>query len=335
MYLAATQQGTSFNYQIRQSYRDPATERFQYRLIFDLGQDPRQYMEFMGEAIVFFDSDLERAIKNHTTSDTDTILEKLLWNFLPREMRDRLSRFDKSDRYVPRPLTQKDKEDISSQIKTFDRKRLYFLHYRAVDQSKLYTMRDRAFRPLLNKCRDELEYLFHEKEKTLEPGEYRNYLYAIFNLQKHFNTSFSTFLPEALPQDEVADHFLDALCDLNDKRSFWGQEETPSSLRPHLVRYLLMFFDYTPRNRSFSSEYIRQFINDHRTFRWPEAKPQVSEERVSEIFGCSSAELKKLNKKELNRLYRKKAMELHPDLGGEHDRFVELTAVYENLSSKK
>jgi curved DNA-binding protein CbpA len=38
---------------------------------------------------------------------------------------------------------------------------------------------------------------------------------------------------------------------------------------------------------------------------------------------------------QLNRLYRKKAMQLHPDRGGDHDLFIELTAVYESLRQMK
>lgn len=335
MYLATIQQGPLVSYQIRQSYFDPAAGCFQHKCVFDLGDKPVSHMEFMGEAVVFFDSALERAVEAHTSADTDSLLEKLLWDFLPRQTRERLARFDRSDRYVPGPITAQDKGEIDKQIHLFDRRRVYYLHYRAIDQSRLYTMRDRALRPLLNQSRDEREYVFIEKEKALEPGEYRNYLYAIFNLQKHFTTSLSTFMPEVLPQDEVADYFLDALCRLNESPSFWCEQVAVPSLRPHLIRYLLMFFDFTPRNNTFDNEYIRQFINSHRTFHWPESQPNVSEERICEIFGQPLTELKELNSKELNRLYRQKALELHPDQGGDHDRFVELTAVYTALKKKK
>lgn len=334
MYLATIHCGTSIAYQIRQSYPDPATDVFRSRLIFDLGSNPAEHMEFMGEAVVFFNSALERAIRAHTSVDTDVLLEKLLWNFLPRPTRERLSRFDRNDNYVPRPISRQDKEKIGKQIHIFDRRRLYYLHYRAIDQSRLYTMREAVCRPLLDQSRDEREYYFAELEKALTPGEYRNYLYAIFNLQRFFNVSFASYMPEALPQDEVADHFIEELCHHNDNLLFWQQERKPYSLHPHLIRYLVMYFDFAPRIRTFSDEYIRQFMNSHRIFHWPKQHAPVSEEKINQLFGQPLTALKKLSRKELNRLYRKKALKFHPDQGGDHDRFIELTAVYTALVKK-
>lgn len=331
MYLATIRCGTSSTYQIRQSYLDPATDTFQHRVIFDLGEDPADHMECMGEAVVFFSSELEQAVRRYTSFDADTLLEKLLWKFLPQETRERLSRFDRADRYVPRPLSLQDREKINRQIHIFDRRRLYYLYYGAIDQSRLFTMRETAYRPLLDQSRDEREYYFAEMEKVLETGEYRNYIYAIFNLHTYFTVSYALYLPEALPQDEVADHFVASLCRLNSSPSFWQKKPQWHSLHPHLVRYLVMFFDFAPRNRTFAEEYIRQFMNSHRTFRWPERKTKLSDERITKIFGRSLANLKKMTPKELRRLYRKKAMELHPDQGGDHDRFVELTEVYNLL----
>lgn len=331
MYLATLKHGTTITYQLRQSYHDPATDSFHHRLIFDLGEHPADHMEFMGEAVVFFNSELEHAVRVHTAVDSGTLLEKLLWDFLPRPTRERLSRFDRSDRYVPGPLSPEDRQKIAEQIHIFDRRRLYYLHFGAIDQSRLFTMNERAYRPLLNQSRDEREYHFAGLEKALKPEEYRNYLYAIFNLQIFFSASYASFLPEALPQDEVADHFVKALCHLNGNHSFWQYEAKTSALHPHLARYLVMFFDFAPRYRTFEEEYIRRFMNSHRTFRWPERQAAVSQERINQLFGQPLAHLKKLQQKELHRLYRKRAKELHPDRGGDKDRFVELTEVYDSL----
>lgn len=335
MYLATIHHGASRTYQIRQSYLDEATESFQHRLIFDLGENPADHMELMGDAVVFFSRRLEQAVSASCPNDAAVQLERLLRPFLPRETRERFSRFDRSSRYVPGPLTAKDREKIAGQIHIFDRRRLYYLYYRAIDQAKLFRMRETVFRPLFDQSRDEREYYFTGMEKDLEPGEYRNYLYASFNLQRHFRLGYATYLPESLPQDEVAEHFLDDLCLLNSARDFWRVTPTPDSLHPHLVRYLLMFFDFIPRIRSYDEEFIRRFMNSHRTFRWPERQGAVSEEKIGEIFGQPLATLKKLNKRELNRLYRKKAFELHPDRGGDQDRFVELTEIYNTLLRKK
>ncbi len=45
------------------------------------------------------------------------------------------------------------------------------------------------------------------------------------------------------------------------------------------------------------------------------------------------AELLKMPSRELSRLFRKKAMQIHPDLGGDHDEFVCLTEAYDEVLS--
>ncbi|WP_136808141.1 DnaJ domain-containing protein [Desulfosediminicola flagellatus] len=331
MYLATITHGASKSYQIRQSYLNTENNTFQHRIIFDLGENPSDYMENLGEVVVFFSSELENAISKYTQTDPDTILEKLLWDFLPWETRERLSRFNRTDYDIPKPISENDRAEISRQIHIFDRRRLYYLYYGAIDQSKLFSMRETVFRPLFRQSRDEREYHLTQMEHRLEPGEYRNYIYAIFNLHTHFTVSYATFLPEALPQDQIADYFLEELCELNSSRFFLQFDEGRGSLHPHLRRYLYMFFDFSPRNRTFGNDFVRQFINNHRTFRWPEKRTEVSSERILEIFGYNFDELKKMNKKTLTRLYRKKALELHPDQGGDQEKFVELTEIYSIL----
>ena len=56
---------------------------------------------------------------------------------------------------------------------------------------------------------------------------------------------------------------------------------------------------------------------------------------ASTILGESEAELKKMSRRELVHLYRRKAQELHPDKGGDHDKFVSLTEAYHELMRTK
>jgi len=42
-----------------------------------------------------------------------------------------------------------------------------------------------------------------------------------------------------------------------------------------------------------------------------------------------------MSRKDFARLYRLKAMELHPDKGGDHDEFVKLTEAYHALLKTK
>jgi hypothetical protein len=56
---------------------------------------------------------------------------------------------------------------------------------------------------------------------------------------------------------------------------------------------------------------------------------------IVEIFGVEEKELHAMNKSDLTKLYRQKAHELHPDKGGEHDEFVRLSEVYDQLLRQK
>ena len=72
-------------------------------------------------------------------------------------------------------------------------------------------------------------------------------------------------------------------------------------------------------------------MNDHKQFRWPERKATVSADEMTTLFGEDAETLRKANKKEITRLYRKKAKSLHPDTGGEQEEFIRLTTAYEEL----
>ena len=53
------------------------------------------------------------------------------------------------------------------------------------------------------------------------------------------------------------------------------------------------------------------------------------------VFGVSRGELSALSRKELKKLFRQKARELHPDQGGDHERFIALSDAYQNMLRTK
>jgi hypothetical protein len=63
----------------------------------------------------------------------------------------------------------------------------------------------------------------------------------------------------------------------------------------------------------------------------PTATPASILKNGSSAFGEPQALLKKMSRKELARLYRQKALDMHPDKGGDHDEFVKLTEAYHAL----
>jgi DnaJ-class molecular chaperone len=66
---------------------------------------------------------------------------------------------------------------------------------------------------------------------------------------------------------------------------------------------------------------------DHRALR----RSHVSVDEASSIFGVAKTSLQKMNRAQLARLFRRRAMKLHPDKGGDHDTFVKLTEAYHSL----
>lgn len=334
MYLAKEQKFGNTYYLLRHSLK---TEKgcFVSSTIYDLGTDPTAHFEVFEDHIVFFDSALLKAMAPYSNNREEALLEQLLWPFLPAETRHRLQPFQKRGVSQPGPLSEEERTAIAKEIHLFDRRRLYYLRYGAVDQSRLTKLHEKCCRPLLGQSRDEREHYFAAEEMALDPGMYLQYVYAIFDLKKHFVQSFAPWFPEALAWDEIADQLVEAACRLNSNGTFWNDEAMSDNLHPHLARYLIMFFDHAPTPRSFLHDFSRSFMADHRNFRWPTRQPPQTPERIHEIFGQPLTELQKMSRTELTRHYRKKAMQLHPDLGGDHELFIELTEVFNTLLQTK
>lgn len=334
MYLATLQEQGKTRYQIRQSVPAGA-QKFVTELVFDLGKEPHDFFEIFNDHIVLFNAALTDAVEQRLERDSEPVLEKLLYRFFPPDTRRRLDMFSTRGKIQVTPLTDDDREAISSQVHLFDRRRMYYLRYGAVDQSRLYRMHEKCCRPLIGQSRDEREYFFAEQERVLRSREYFQYVYAIFNLQSHFSESFAPWFPEGLAKEAVADYFVEELCRLNRDTRFWQQSEPNSTLDPHFIRYLIMFFDYQPVARSFFDDYLHRFMAGHRQFKWPEQQAPASPEQISEVFGASYHNLKKMAGTELTRLYRQQALKLHPDKGGDHEQFIALTTAYKALMKAK
>ena len=191
------------------------------------------------------------------------------------------------------------------------------------------------FRGLHNKSRDEIEHWIMDMEGELNPREYKIYTYTIFDLQKFFYESFAAGNPQMLSQDKVDHHFIEKICRLNQDPLFWKGMNLTAGLNSHLIRYVLMHFDYDYAPGSFLEDYLRQFVNSRRNYRPPFKSAAAILKEASTILGESQPNLKKMNRRDLTRLYRRKAQELHPDKGGDQDQFVRLTEAYHELMKTK
>ena len=334
MYLAKLRHGSTIHYQLRKSLVTE-NELHDYKILFDLGERPCDYFTIIEDHVVIFEDYLLKVLTQALGKDPETLLEKLLFEFFPQSVQQKLNTFKTRSAVYRGPLTRDERTKIQTQIHIFDRRRLYYLRYGAVDQSRLTKLHEKCCRPLLGQSRDEREYYFMEEEKVLEPGSYFQYIFAIFNLQKHFQQSFAPWLPEALAMEEVADRLTEIICTLQKDRAFWQAQKGGDVLHTHLTRYLWMFFDFIPHRPSFERDFARAFMGNHRTFKWPEKKVDVPPEKIEEIFRLSHSHLRALDKEELTRLYRKKAMKLHPDKGGDAEQFIILTEVYTTILNKK
>lgn len=335
MYLATLTRGRTTRYEIRQSIPGVDRRYVDYRLLFDLGNDPSRYIECLAEDICYFSSELVEKLQRKTGADPSLILEDLLWDFLPAEERTRLNIFRHRGKFRISALSDEERTAIDREIHLFDRRRLYYLRYGAVDQSRIFRLNPKLYRPLLDKCRDEREFYLRELEKSLQYNELKTYVFAIFDLQRHFTESFSATMPEALDQVDISDFFIKDICSLNSDRTFWRTGDGPEFLHDHLIRYMIMFFDHGYGKRSLFDDFVREFMGRHRAFSWPDNKPVVSTSQAEKIFQAKWQSLQKMNRRELTRLYRKRAKELHPDSGGDHEDFIKLNGAYASLLARK
>lgn len=331
MYLARIRHGQGMRYFLRQSFFDQERGCYLFRQVFDLGAHPGDFINRSDETVLLFHSELEEAVAEAGAGwQSTSLLEDLLWRFFTREEQAHLARFRHREPLVNRPFSSEDEERLVREIHLFDRKRLYFLRYGAVDQSRLARMHKKLCRPLFGQCRDEREFFFQEQERVLGPTDYRTYVFAIFDLQRFFSESFAPYMPEALDPILMADRLVEEICRLNGDQRFWRGVPASTSLQEHLQRYLVMFFDYQFAERSFAADFSRQFTDSHRTFRWPEQKTRTDEEK-SAIFGKPMEDLRRMPQRDLARLFRRRAKELHPDGGGDHEQFILLADAYADL----
>ncbi len=334
MYLASVMDHGHKRILIRQSYYDENLNSYSYRSVFDLGDNPGNFIHEFNDRVIYFDESLEVAVANELGKDPTVFLEELLWDYLPVRQRQKIEDFHRGSYIKLRPLSGVEQAEVEKYIHIFDRRRLFYIRYGAVDQSRIYRLNDKLYRPLLYKCRDEKEHYFSNLELSLSGSELKKYIYVIFNLQKYFSKSYSAYMPEALDLEHMDKAFIDELCFLNSDENFWQDRLKTDSLRHHLQNYLFRFFDYEFAHRSFAYDFIRDFRASHRKFRWPARSQAVSEEETSDVFGIKIEKLRKMGKTDLLKAFRKKAKEHHPDRGGDQEKFVTLLAAYEELKKR-
>jgi hypothetical protein len=334
VYLAIEKIGGHTRYLIRESYRD--ADYFLSRDLIDLGVDPGGYIVYPGGNSFYIDQMIEDRLTNMGIEADPDEIEDIFWPFVHPEIQRVLEPFRGREKRH-QAIRQKKRPTISidTQLHIFDKRRMHYLRFGRMDQKGIGRLPLKFFQILHNKSRDEIEQTFMAMETELALREYKNYVYVVFELQQFFYQTYAKNAPQTLNADKVDEHFVEQICRLNSDRSFWAGMKTDDSLHNYLVRYVLMYFDHDFASRSFMEDYIRQFVNNHRDHPATYRTNVAILKKASAVFGESQETLKEMSRQEIASLYRLKAMKLHPDKGGDHDQFVNLTAAYHELLKTK
>ncbi len=315
---------------------DSQQKTFRTSLLLHLGTDPADFLHYPNDTCFHLDTDLVYRIEKRCGRDMESELEQLLWPFVDPTVQRKMEHF--FSRGSNQPHFRPKQQLISCNglaVHSFDKRRLHFLRFGSTDQGAIFHMPPRLEAKLLNRSRDELEQYFLEEEAQLGEHEVKSYLYAGLNLQQHFSEAFARSIPQALPPEKIDEAFLHEFCLLNDNQEFWQERTDYSRLPDYLVRYLILFFDSSFPQQRRGGKQAREFVDNHRQFRWPERKETVSRDEIATIFEESEETLRQADKQEITRLYRQKAKSLHPDKGGNEEKFVRLTEAYETLLRNK
>ncbi len=329
MYLAKIKKHRQITYLIRESVLEDDAAGF--REICSLGPLPGAWIDYPGGNAWHVSPELVRRISKQAQRVDPDELEDLFWPFVRPDIRQATAHFrERGKTSTYRRMTREEKVTVARSTHAFDKRRVHFLKFGNMDQGPLVNMPPALFRRLQGKCRDEIEQQFIREESRLNHRERKSYVYTIFDLQRFFKGFMAKKMPHALDQNKVDAFFIQELCHLN-KTLFSHFRH----LHEHLIRYVIMFFDHSYGDTVLIEEMERDFRFRSRFFHQPQPpKPTVSRSKAREIFNLSKTELNTMNKRALTRRFRKLAREHHPDKGGSHDKFVELSNAYQALLAK-
>jgi len=328
MYLARTEAGLrQYRYVLRESYR--SGDVYRSRDLADLGRDPSRFIVYSDETSFLVDEEFLHRLREQGVRVLDRELEDLLFQFVDPYIQNRLRPFRNRSKYSRwEPTDNQLRGRAMAETHAMDRRRLHFLRLGRTSADTvaktpaLYTV-------LLDKSRDEIEQLIMQREQVLPAREYQQYLFAVFDLQRHFRESYARSMPEALNREYLDTLFIDAICRLAVDQDFWQGFPRGDGLPSYLIRYLIMYFDMAPDTPIFRAGFTRP--RPRRSFQSATVSSAMSRQQAMAVFGISSTQLAGLRKSDLTRLYRQKALELHPDKGGDTEQFIRLTTAYDEL----
>ena len=130
--------------------------------LFDLGDDPEKYIEYVGSHGFYISSKVEEAIREKGVTFEYSELEALFEPFLDPYIRDCVEQFTRA------PRRKESRRGIKARLKKefhtlhpFDRRRICFLRFGQINIEGLVDKPGLFFKVLLDKSRDELENMFY------------------------------------------------------------------------------------------------------------------------------------------------------------------------------
>jgi hypothetical protein len=331
MYLARKYIKDRLHYSIRETYKD--NECFKSRDLFDLGVDPTRYIVYPGGSSFYIHEDIyDRLSALGVKADNDA-LETIFFPFLNHQTRRVIEGFShkpKGSGYRG-SLREQVRRCEEEQFNLFDQRRIHYLRFGELDQSRIFRSPKKIYRQLLDKSRDEIEQLFIEMERDLRSTEKKTYAYVIFDVPGHFPGIFSRKFPQALPQEHVDEFFLEEVCRIDRDQHFWAGLERDGRLHEYLIRYVCWFFDNEFEEIKLMENLFTEWKDQHRTFRPPPVRESMPVDEALAVMGMLIEEMQSMTIQTLTRQYRKMAKIHHPDKGGKHEKFIKLNHAYSDL----
>jgi hypothetical protein len=334
LYIARKIIKGKIHYFIRESY--PDGDYLKSRDLFDLGTDPAEYIIYPGGSAFYISEVVEERLRFLGIEPDVDELDEIFLKFVDPEIRRTIERFDRKERTAKRPkINEDDEKKLQAKLHPFDKRRIHYLRCGRLNQGRLEFMPYKLFRVLYGKSRDEIEQYLMEMEESLDASELKTYTYVIFDLQKFFSEKIAKRAPQYLDQHKVDACFIEEICRLNSGTSFWAGMPTENKLHEYLARYVVMYFDNEYGRSTLWEDYIRDFMKSRRYYRPPSRKNSVEADEAITIFGITKGTFRRMTRKGLVRRYRRLAQQLHPDKGGKHDDFIQLTKAYHELLKLK
>ncbi|WP_022853580.1 hypothetical protein [Thermodesulfatator atlanticus] len=323
MYLARQKHGKFTYYFIRESYF--ADGLWRSRDLLALGRNPSRYIIYPGGNSFYIDEVIITELAKQGIKTDQFELEKIFWPFVRPHIRRVVDNF--SAHHVVKRQKISFREQLARQknYHIFDCRRLLFLKFGGTNIDFLLNKPLSFLNVLYEKSRDEIEQYIMAAEDKLRPKETLAYIYTSFGLARHFAHRLSKYHPEAQMLEELDKAFLEELCKLSEDASYRMGLSQETVLKDYLSRYVIMYFDRL--------EAQRRFFEAHQAHLAARQRENLHEvlAKAAALFQVSEQALLRMGKEEISSLFRKRARELHPDQGGDHEAFIRLRRLYEEL----